>query len=140
MATRCAIGYMYEDNIVFAKYSHYDGYPSHTGKMLVEHYDFNLKIQTMIALGDQSYLAPEIFPKGDTHSFETPEKDVIVFYGRDRGEPNTAPKTFNGMVEFIDHYEDLVDYLYVYNPTDKMWKCWSTSTKAKIDLYEKEAA
>ena len=140
MATRCAIGYMNEDNTVIAKYSHYDGYPEHTGKMLVEHYDFNLKIQAMIALGDQSYLAPEIFPKGGDHSFETPEKDVTVFYGRDRGESNTEPKTFKGMVEFIDHYEDLVDYLYVYNPADKMWKCWSTYTKQKIDLYEKEAA
>jgi len=140
MATRCAIGIMNADNTITAKYSHYDGYPSCTGRMLIEHYESIPKIREMIELGDQSYLAPEIFPEGDTHSFDTPEKNVTVFYGRDRGEPDTDPKTFNGISEFFYYYEDAVDYLYMYNPTDKMWKCWSTYTGSRTDLYENEAA
>ena len=104
MGTRSAIGYKTAEGKVRAKYSHYDGYPAYTGKMLQEHYTQARKIAQMVELGDQSFLAEEIFPVGE-HSFENPEEGCTIFYGRDRGESNVEAREFDTVQEFVDYYE-----------------------------------
>ena len=64
MATRSAIGYKTPEGKIRAKYSHYDGYPAYTGVMLEQHYQQARKIAQMVELGDQSGIAPNVFPTG----------------------------------------------------------------------------
>lgn len=114
MGTRAAIGYMTAEGKVVAKYSHYDGYPSYTGAMLEEHYQEARKIAQMVELGDQSFIAPNVFPTDKSHSFNTPQEDVIVFYGRDRGESNVDAQEFDTVAEFVDYYAGAgCEYFYL---------------------------
>jgi len=103
MGTRSAIGYKTGEGKIRAKYSHYDGYVAGVGKTLVEHYQAARKIAQMVELGDQSFLAEEIFPKGE-HSFNKPEEGVTVFYGRDRGEEGVEAQDFDTVQEFVEYY------------------------------------
>lgn len=114
MGTRSAIGYATTEGRIRAKYSHYDGYPAYTGKMLQEHYRETSKIVEMVELGDQSVLAPEIVPKGP-HSFDSPEEGVTIFYGRDRGETGVEPREFESLEKFVEHFADCwCEYFYIY--------------------------
>ena len=115
MGTRSAIGYKTPEGKVRAKYSHYDGYPAFTGCMLQKNYQEARKIAQMVELGDQSFLAPNVFPSSDAHSFETPEEGVIVFYGRDRGESRTDAQDFDTVQEFVEYYADSgCEYFYLH--------------------------
>jgi hypothetical protein len=116
MGTRSAIGYKTAEGKVRAKYSHYDGYPAYTGAVLNEHFQEARKIAQMVELGDQSFIAPNVFPKGE-HSFSKPEEDVIVFYGRDRGETNVEAQEFDTVQEFVDYYAGAgCEYFYLSTP------------------------
>ena len=115
MGTRSAIGYKTPEGKIRAKYSHYDGYVAGVGRTLQEHYQEARKIAQMVELGDQSFLAEEIFPKGKTHSFNTPEEGVTVFYGRDRGEDSVDAQDFDTVQEFVDYYADSgAEYFYLH--------------------------
>ena len=115
MGTRSAIGYKTPEGKIRAKYSHYDGYIAGVGHTLVEHYQEARKIAQMVELGDQSFLAEEIFPKGNTHSFSTPEEGVTVFYGRDRGESDVEAQDFDTVQEFVEYYERSgCEYFYLH--------------------------
>ena len=114
MGTRSAIGYKTPEGKIRAKYSYYDGYPAYTGAMLLEHYTEARKIAQMVELGDQSFIAPNVFPTNDTHSFDTPQEDVIVFYGRDRGEVGVDAEEFDNVQDFVDYYEGSgCEYFYL---------------------------
>ena len=113
MGTRSAIGYKTPQGTIRAKYSHYDGYPAYTGAMLQEHYQQARKIAQLVELGDQSFLAPEIFPKG-AHSFESPEEGCTIFYGRDRGESDVDAREFDNFADFVEWYDGCgCEYFYV---------------------------
>ena len=114
MGTRSAIGYKTAEGKIRAKYSHYDGYVAGVGKTLVEHYQQARKIAQMVELGDQSFLAEEIFPKGE-HSFSKPEEGVTVFYGRDRGEVGVDAEEFDTVQEFVEYYTGSgCEYFYLH--------------------------
>ena len=115
MGTRSAIGYKTSEGKIRAKYSHYDGYVAGCGKTLQEHYQQARKIAQMVELGDQSFIAPNVFPTSDAHSFSTPEEGVIVFYGRDRGEDGIEAQDFETVQEFVDYYADSgCEYFYLH--------------------------
>jgi len=61
-----------------------------------------------------SFLASEIHPSSDTHSFDTPEKNVTVFYNRDRGESETDAK-FATIEEWHKEHSSCIDYLYLFS-------------------------
>lgn len=67
-------------------YCHWDGYPEHNGRILLEHYTDPQKVKEMIELGDMSVLAPEI---GVEHNFDDTyyQSEQCTYYGRDRHEP-----------------------------------------------------
>lgn len=89
------------------------GYPSHNGRILKEHYTDVDKINRLIDLGSISSLAENVEPKGE-HSYDKPEKGVVVAYGRDRGEEDVEFKLFDTLTEI-----DLEEYNYVW---DDGWK------------------
>jgi hypothetical protein len=114
MGTRSAIGYKTPEGKVRAKYSHYDGYVAGVGHTLINSYQEARKIAQMVELGDQSFLAEEIFPKGE-HSFNTPEEGVTVFYGRDRGEEGVEAQEFETVGDFVEYYAGAgCEYFYLH--------------------------
>jgi len=132
MGTRCAIAYVNEYNQIVGKYSHYDGYPEYTGVMLADHYTKDHRIKGMVLFGDQSVLMKEYIPTSGDHSFETPEKDVTVFYGRDRGELGCLPRTFNTVQEYTEYFKSMgCEYFYLWaydrNQGKHDWTCWDTN-------------
>lgn len=76
-------------------YCHWDGYPSHNGRILLEHYTDVKKVKALMALGDLSSLAPDL---GEKHDFDVPydkqPKNMCMAYGRDRGEKGTKMRTY----------------------------------------------
>ena len=85
MGTRSSITAKCEDGKFKTIYCHWDGYPSHNGKILLEDFQDQAKIEAMIELGDMSSLGRSIeCPEG--HSYDDPAEGHSVFYTRDRGE------------------------------------------------------
>jgi hypothetical protein len=81
-------------------YTHSDGYPSHHGKILLEHYNTDPSVNALLALGDLSILR------------ETPA--TCVAYMRDRGEKDCEAKRM-GIPEFAAYLADSwVVYAYIY--------------------------
>lgn len=110
MATRSRIGIEKEDGTVESIYCHWDGYPENNGNRLLNDYSDRKKVERLIALGDISYLAPEVEPSGE-HSFEKPQDGVVVAYGRDRGEERTRPRKDRSVAAFAK--SDVEEYGYV---------------------------
>ncbi len=114
MSTRSHIG-IKEEGINYIKYvyCHFDGYTINgVGQMLFEHYKDEEKVKELISLGDISFLAKNINPSKDSnHSFYTPEKDVTVFYHRDRGDKESeAWKTY----DFQYYPNKMIEYVYLF--------------------------
>lgn len=66
-------------------YCHWDGYPSHNGKLLLENYNTPEKVDALINMGSISILDKSMeAPEG--HTFDTPVDGYTIFYHRDRGE------------------------------------------------------
>ena len=116
MGTRSTIALEFADGTVQQVYCHWDGYLSHNGRILQEHYSDPFKLQRLIALGGISSLDREI---GEVHPFDqgysvrsdvrraailaayNAAKDAgwTTFYARDRGEPAS-----------VQYYTDISDY------------------------------
>ena len=111
MATRSLIGIKLEDNIVKTIYCHWDGYPEHNGKLLIDHYNSPAAITELMELGDLSSLA------------ESP--DQCKAYNRDRNEPwgMVEPRDVNASEMASVGREYGVDYVYIYN-NEFEWECF----------------
>jgi hypothetical protein len=116
MGTPSAIGVMH-GNKCKAVYCNFDGHLTGVGKMLHEHYQDSAKANHLVALGDLSYVAPSVVPATETHCFDTPERGVCVFYGRDRGEEGCEFDVFQSEEELFDGF--CVEYFYVMH--DGVW-------------------
>lgn len=115
MATRSTIGILYEDGKIDYIYAHWDGYPSHNGRILLEHYKDTQKVKDLISLGDVSILDKEI-SKPEGHSFEKRVKGYTIFYGRDRGEKGCEPSTV-----FRKHSMQNQVYAYLFDVNKGTW-------------------
>ena len=92
MATRSTIARENADGTFTSIYCHWDGYPENNGRILVNHYQDECKIDQLIKLGDLSSLESEI---GSKHDFDDDShENWCKAYGRDRGEKNTAAKLY----------------------------------------------
>jgi hypothetical protein len=108
MATRSRIGMEQEDGSVKSIYCHFDGYPSHNGRILNESFKDHDKVKSLIDLGDISFLRREVEPTGP-HSFDSPQKGVTVAYHRDRGESHNLKKD-----KSVSAFFALQDESYIY--------------------------
>ena len=120
MSTRSLIGIFNEDESVTYIYCHWNGYPSHNGKLLLNHYMNVDVVNKLMELGDLSYLAENLNCDSGKHSFKTPVEGVCVAYGRDRGESGTKCKKVNNYKEYLTAYNH-IDYFYLFNPTSNKW-------------------
>ena len=117
MATRSAIGIRNEDDTISSVYCHWDGYPSHNGRILREYYTTRQKVNKLISLGDLSILGALI---GEYNDFQNPREGFCLFYGRDRGENGVGHRTACSPEEFMDQHSSC-DYFYLYE--NGTWFC-----------------
>lgn len=128
MATRSNIGILQSNGTINSIYCHWDGYPSHNGKILLEHYTDNNKIIELIKGGGISSLHENI-DGGIGHTYGKELEGQTVFYKRDRGETD---------VDFINvllsefHKEE-----YSYYWDGKNWN-WSEDGENYKILTEKD--
>jgi len=86
MSTNSNIAKKNSDGTITSIYCHWDGYPSNNGRILLDHYNNESKIDELLSLGSISSLAKNVKPIGKTHSFDNKEPNCVVAYHRDRGE------------------------------------------------------
>ena len=135
MATRSYIGIRNLNDTVDYIYCHYDGYPSHNGRILTENYTTLDKVKELLALGDLSILGPEIGEQQDFNNRETHNNNWCLAYGRDRGEQRVEVKN--------DQFESVikdggVDYVYIFDYIKYQWECFDTYyPEQTINLYNK---
>lgn len=136
MATRSliVIEEMKEGEKVYSGcYCHWDGYPNNNGKILLNNYTDRERVRKLISLGEMSSLGKYISPEecgqeASKHTFDDPIKDVTVYYGRDRGESDTAPFETQNLDPIID--DTWAEYVYVFGLDDK-WYAMAAGYPAK---------
>ena len=113
MGTRSLIAVVHGNNYKTI-YCHWDGYLSHNGRVLQEHYD-SPKANMLVALGNVSSLQPNLgekhpFSKFDTDmpdaEFENKYGNMTTFYGRDRDEEGQEFVTHTSKESLIEHFND----------------------------------
>jgi len=120
MATRARIGIENANGSITTSYHHWDGYPAGLGFNLISHWDNPETLREAISLGDASHWGKRIAPVGE-HSFNSPEDGVNVYYGRDRGEDNVGPVSFDNYDDFADNWNMAgEEYAYVLR-TNGTW-------------------
>ena len=120
MATRSTIALEFADGSVGQVYCHWDGYLSHNGAILQEHYLDPFKLQKLIDNGDLSSLRPEVNPEPyREHTFDKSQEDVCVFYKRERGETNVDARYFKDFADYkANHQYEEFEYIL---RTDGVW-------------------
>lgn len=116
MSTRSYIAIKTKEGNYKGIYCHWDGYPTNNGALLVDHYNDYDKATELISLGSLSSLREKISPNpNQEHTFEKPQEDVCIYYGRDRGEKNQEFNVFNSKEELIDYFKGgWCEYIYIY--------------------------
>ena len=147
MATRSRIGIELPDHSVVSVYCHWDGYVSHNGKILVEHYQNREDVEELIDGGSMSHLRTthlwetkavrdedgKIVENADGSWVMTPVRDPQPLYHTERGEElEIAHTSFD---EFVSGNLGGEDYAYLYNLDDN-WKCYRNNYKAPVELVE----
>lgn len=110
MGTRSSITVQQEGKVK-SIYCHWDGYPSHVGKMLLENYNSQEKANAIVAIGDLSSL-DESIECPDGHTFDNSKKGYSVFYGRDRGESNVDALECATLKDAIKKNSQEYDYFW----------------------------
>lgn len=130
MSTRSRIGIKNSDGTVKSIYCHHDGYPSHVGKILVEHYLDKSKVEQLLELGDMSSLGfePISNPRaweddygspldGDSwakHWHEQHPESMCDTY-KTRGEDCPAIDSADTEEYIKDAAESWCDFVYLYD-------------------------
>lgn len=119
MSTHSTIAVQHADGSVSQCYCHWDGYLSHVGKMLANHYNTIEQAENLVSLGYISSLYCHNIPTGP-HSYDNPEDGVTVYYGRDRGEEDVDSNVFSNFADFEENgMSEEFNYLF----KDGKWEC-----------------
>lgn len=128
MSTNSTIAVKTERCTYKSIYCHWDGYFDYMYPMLSENYNTQERAEALVNLGDASFIAKRLCPsQGSIHCFGSPEKDVSVFYHRDRGE--------DFHVSFHQTKEEVLrTQYYTYIFEDGMWRAYQGGVE--VDSYE----
>ena len=123
MATRSKIAIRKIDGKVESIYCHWDGYPTHNGKILKDFYKTPERVQELIDLGNISSLGQFIKPHPEMeHSFDMPQPNTTVAYERDRHEEGQEKHVFNYESAFLkDCLLSDCEFYYLYDEKTKEW-------------------
>ena len=120
MATRSRIAIEHSDGIIESIYCHWDGYPENNGVILREHYYDREKVESLINLGDISFLERKVDPDpGDDHTFTNPQDGVVVAYHRDRGETKKSRAASQEISREKFFASDIEEYGYLFTKDDE---------------------
>ena len=100
-------------------YCHNDGYLSHNGKVLSEHYNTPEKVDELLELGDISLLGGSLLP-GEPGKAET-EENATIAYARDVGEKKTEARVLSSEELLRGNY--MQEYVYVYTKEGRWIYC-----------------
>ena len=142
MATRSSI-HMQTENKLVSIYSHWDGYPSHHGPILLNHINTPELVAELMSYGNVSSLGANL-STNEPHTFDHPQEGVCVFYGRDRNEKeqeaveSVLPSDLKPTLKRLPIAEE---FQYLYKVEEKQWYVMTNKTWAKLTLAkcEKEA-
>lgn len=127
MATRSTIGVLNSDGTVEAVYCHWDGYPEHNGRILVNHYNTESKVRELLSYGGISCLREQIGVQRPFSLWDLdPERHnaadyehMCTFYARDRGDTDelTRSRQFGCPARWIREFGQDYNYLFI----DGVW-------------------
>ena len=120
MSTHCGVAIKTEKGYK-AIYVHHDGYERYMWPMLTKNYGTEELAGKLVSLGDASAIEERLEPTpGVPHTFDWPEKDVCIFYHRDRGENwnQVKPAEYESLKDFYN------DYYYAYVWADGKWTAY----------------
>ena len=123
MSTPSRIAVKLSDNSSYMSiYCHWDGYPEYMMPILTKNYTDEKIVKKLVGFGSASIIAEKLEPATDEHSFDKPEKDVCVFYHRDRGErwDWNVPIVHGTREELFSKYGR--DYIYIFE--EGQWTCY----------------
>tara|TARA_R110000851_G_scaffold34260_2_gene91094 strand:+ start:308 stop:760 length:453 start_codon:yes stop_codon:yes gene_type:complete len=119
MSTRSNIAVLELDGTVEMIYVHWDGYIEHNGVILHTYYNCEVAARELVSKGNISTLKKHIAPLHyGQHSYNDPEPDVTVFYGRDRKDSEEEAVKYDTLDEAT---EDKEKYMYVYYVAQQVW-------------------
>ncbi len=122
MSTRSYICKVNKDNTLTGIYCHSDGYLTHNGAILLDHYATPERVDKLLEGGNLSSLGPKIEPDpNQPHSFDFDERQdgVCVYYGRDRGE--TGQEAHPITLKDLNSPDSWIDYCYIFGK-DNVWR------------------
>ncbi len=123
MSTRSMIGICDTQGKVRAIYCHYDGYPSYNGRILIEHYNTQDRVEKLIALGNISSLAEKLEPDPKKpHNSRNHQKDVVFAYARDDGS-DLEVSEFDSVRKFLMETSENVwiEWCYLFDTNIGQW-------------------
>lgn len=121
MSTRSRIAVAQNDGSVKSIYCHFDGYPSHNGKMLMQHYNSRTLAEALIAMGDMSALDVDL--------------DQSTFYARDRGEELNV-SVDESKEQFVEAFVDDIFEEYAYLFSNGEWYCYVGNSREALTVAE----
>lgn len=107
MATRSNIGIQYSDNSVRMVYCHWDGYPSHNGKILLNNYKTFDEVKKLIERGEISSLG-ETIAKTEYYVDKGEEFCEAIYY-------KNAEEAKRKMQEYMYLFREAENTWYVSN-------------------------
>ena len=121
METSAEICILTKDGKLKGVHCNYDGYPYHTGKILLQNYNTETLVTKLLSLGDICVLEAKM-DKPAGHSWSKPLDGYTLFYGRDRGEDNVRAKKYDSVEDvFLNNYILEVKYVYVFDTNNNSW-------------------
>jgi hypothetical protein len=133
MATRSSI-HSFDGTTLTSVYCHWDGYPSHHAPILLEHINTPEKVSELLSNGNISSLGTNI-TTDKPHTFDNPQDDVTIFYGRDRGETEqeanitTIVNVGKNGLPTAKSLPITEEYQYLYDLNAKVWYVMNGNSK-----------
>lgn len=132
MSTRSVIGIIRKDGSVECINCYRDGYLHGVGKVLLNHYTDQDKIEQLLELGDLYALK-----ENTDHAIINPDKYTTIAYVRDGGEKNTQSRVFDSIQEFQYEFNNSwCEYAYLFDESKQKWYCNTTAVFDEQSLEE----
>ncbi len=145
MGTRGRIGIEMPDHSVVSVYCHWDNYPEHTGRILIQHYQNREDVQELIDGGSMSSLRTrntwesnatlrdengEYLHDEEGNLMSENDRDPQPLYHTERGEEISIEHT--SFDEFVSGNLGGEEYAYLFDLNDN-WKAYKTGLFSPVE-------
>lgn len=105
MSTRSNIGIIHSNGTIEVVYCHFDGYPSHNGKILLNSYSDINKVKKLISNGGMSSLEDDV-------------KDITFYIAR--GEVLEI-SNYSSLKDYLSSIGFDIEYFYLFDENENKW-------------------